>query len=228
MARGATTRSITHEEAGQSLVLMLGLLAALLLGALVLAAFGQALGAKGRHQKAADLAAISAAQTMRRLYARLFEPAYLESGAQNPRHLSNAAYLDLARAAALRGGARNGVRVRAADVGFPGGSFAPSRVTVAVRGAAPVALPAPDGRRVHRLAVRARATAELAPPAELPFAEPGGYRGPLAYRQGKPMRPDVALAFDRLAAAARREAGIALIVVSGYPSDPEQAKLFPP
>jgi D-alanyl-D-alanine carboxypeptidase len=118
------------------------------------------------------------------------------------------------------------VRVRAGDVGFPGGSFAPSRVTVAVRGAAAVALPGPHGRRVHRLAVRARAAAELAPPAELAVAEGGGYHGPLAYRQGKPMRPDVALAFDRLAAAARREAGIALIVVSGYRSDAEQAKLF--
>src|ERR687884_969612 len=40
------------------------------------------------------------------------------------------------------------------------------------------------------------------------------------------MRPDVALAFDRLAAAARREAGIALIVISGYRSDAEQARLF--
>ena len=120
MAPGAATRSITRGEAGQSLVLMLGVLAALMLGALVLAAFGQALGAKGRHHKAADLAAISAAQTMRGLYALRFEPAYLESGAQNPRHLSKAAYLRLARAAALRGGARNGVRVRAADVGFPG------------------------------------------------------------------------------------------------------------
>jgi LAS superfamily LD-carboxypeptidase LdcB len=40
------------------------------------------------------------------------------------------------------------------------------------------------------------------------------------------MRPDVALAFDRMAAAAGREAGIALIVVSGYRSDAEQAKLF--
>ena len=29
--------------------------------------------------------------------------------------------------------------------------------------------------------------------------------GPLAYRQGKPMRPDVARAFDRMAAAARRD-----------------------
>jgi D-alanyl-D-alanine carboxypeptidase/Putative Flp pilus-assembly TadE/G-like len=227
MVPGQANRSITREEAGQSLLLMLGLLAALVLGALVLAAFGQALGAKGRHQKAADLAAISAAQTMRGLYARLFEPADLESGARNPRHLSLAAYLGRARAAAIRGGARNGVRVRAADVGFPAGSFAPTRVTVAVRGAAPVALPGPHGRGVQRLAVRARATAELAPPAALSYGDPGGgYRGPLAYRQGKPMRPDVALAFDRLAAAARREAGIALIVVSGYRSDAEQAKLF--
>jgi hypothetical protein len=226
MAPGAATRSIPRGEAGQSLLLMLGLLAALMLGALVLAAFGQALGARGRHQKAADLAAITAAQTMRGLYARLFEPAYLESGARNPRHLSLAAYLRLARAAAIRGGARNGVRVRAADIGFPAGSFGPTRVTVAVRGAAAVALPGPHGRRLHRLPVRARATAELAPPAALPVAEGGGYHGPLAYRQGKPMRPDVALAFDRLAAAARREAGIALIVVSGYRSDAEQAKLF--
>ncbi len=43
---------------------------------------------------------------------------------------------------------------------------------------------------------------------------------------GKPMRPDVALAFDRLAAAARREAGLSLIVISGYRSDAEQAEVF--
>src|SRR3954466_10492842 len=39
------------------------------------------------------------------------------------------------------------------------------------------------------------------------------------------MRPDVALAFDRMAAAAARD-GISLIVVSGYRSDAEQAALF--
>jgi hypothetical protein len=39
------------------------------------------------------------------------------------------------------------------------------------------------------------------------------------------MRPDVVHAFDRMAAAARRD-GIYLIVVSGYRSDAEQAKLF--
>jgi hypothetical protein len=44
-------------------------------------------------------------------------------------------------------------------------------------------------------------------------------------RQGKPMRPDVARAFDRMAAAARRD-GIELIVVSGFRSNAEQAVLF--
>jgi hypothetical protein len=39
------------------------------------------------------------------------------------------------------------------------------------------------------------------------------------------MRPDVALAFDRMAAAARRDAGLFLIVSSGYRSDAEQARL---
>lgn len=40
------------------------------------------------------------------------------------------------------------------------------------------------------------------------------------------MRPDVALAFDRLAAAAREEAGLFLSVTSGFRSDTEQAVLF--
>ena len=40
------------------------------------------------------------------------------------------------------------------------------------------------------------------------------------------MRPDVALAFDRLAAAAREEAGIFVSISSGFRSDAEQARLF--
>jgi hypothetical protein len=39
------------------------------------------------------------------------------------------------------------------------------------------------------------------------------------------MRPDVAAAFDRMAAAARRD-GISLIITSAYRSDAEQAELF--
>ena len=52
--------------------------------------------------------------------------------------------------------------------------------------------------------------AELGPAATIGFAAGGGYDGPLAYRQGKPMRPDVALAFDRMEAAARAD-GVALV-----------------
>src|SRR3954454_5080238 len=56
-------------------------------------------------------------------------------------------------------------------------------------------------------------------------ASGGGYSGPLAYRQGEPMRPDVALAFDRMAADAR-EGGVLLAITSGFRSDAEQAALF--
>jgi soluble lytic murein transglycosylase-like protein len=218
----------SNSDAGQASLLLLGVVAALLTGLLVLFAFGQALGAKGRHQRAADLAAISAAQVMRHNYARLFEPPLLPNGLPNPRHLSNAAYLELARRAARRGAARNGVRSGRVSVSFPGVGFAPTRVTVRLLGDAPVHVP--GGEPPPRIEVAAKATAELSPeagsfgmPAE---ASGGGYDGPLAYRQGKPMRPDVALAFDRLAAAARHEAGLHLIVVSGFRSDAEQARLF--
>jgi hypothetical protein len=221
-----TTES--NGEAGQASLLLLGVVAALLTGLVVLFAFGQALGAKARHQRAADLAAISAAQVMRDNYARLFEPPLLPNGLANPRHLSKAAYLALARAAARRGAVRNGLRAEGVSVNFPGVGFAPTRVTVTVRGEALVR--APGDERPRPVAVGARATAELAAGGARPGmpanAAGGGYEGPLAYRQGKPMRPDVALAFDRMAAAARREAGLYLIVTSGYRSDAEQARLF--
>jgi uncharacterized membrane protein len=58
-------------ERGQAALLMLGMLAAVLAGVLVLFGFAQALGAKGHAQRAADLAAISAAQVMRGNFARL-------------------------------------------------------------------------------------------------------------------------------------------------------------
>ena len=56
------------------------------------------------------------------------------------------------------------------------------------------------------------------------FAHGGGYDGPLAMRQGK-LRPDVARAFDRMAAAARAD-GVQLLIASGFRSDAEQAVLF--
>jgi hypothetical protein len=215
-------------ERGQAAILLLGLLGAVIAGVLILAAFGQAYGTRGGAQRIADLSAIAAAQAMRDNYSRLFEPPYLRPGVSNPRHLDRAAYLDLARAAALRGAGRNGGTVEAADVRFPdAGSFAPTRVSVRVRRDADVMISS-RGPGAHRhVPVAADATAELSPGAAATsgFGHGGGYSGPLAYRQGKPMRPDVALAFDRMERAAEA-AGIHLIVTSAFRSDAEQAALF--
>jgi Transglycosylase SLT domain/D-alanyl-D-alanine carboxypeptidase/Putative Flp pilus-assembly TadE/G-like len=215
-------------ERGQAALLMLGVLAAVLAGTLVLFGFGQALGARGKHQRAADLAAVSGAQVMQRHYARLFEPPLLAHGIPNPRHLSTAAYLTLARAGARRGARRNGVPPTQVSVSFPDAGFAPTRITVSLRGKVDVRVAAE--RRPEPVEVRARATAALIPTdtglGMADHADGGGYDGPLAYRQGKPMRPDVALAFDRMAAAARREAGLVLSITSGYRSDAEQADLW--
>jgi hypothetical protein len=217
------------DPSGQALVLSLGVVAALLTGGLVLVALGQAVGAKSREQRAADLAAVSAAAAMRRVYPRLFEPAFLPpprpglAPVPNPRHLTLESYAAIARGAAVRGAARNGADVRPKDVGFPGGGFAPTRVRVRIRDVHRARGP---GVRDGRIEVAASAVAELAPDtAGGGLATGGGYSGPLAYRQGKPMRPDVAAAFDRMAAAAEAD-GVSLVVSSAFRGDAEQARLW--
>lgn len=207
------------EQRGQALLLLVGALAVVVVGAFVLGAVARGVGAQGRDQRAADLAALSGARAMYAAYDRLFEPTSI-AGHPNPRHLERAAYLALGRAAALRTGGQNGVRE--VDVAFPDArELAPVRIAVTVRD--PASVPGHGSRRAVPL--RAHAEAELAPSSDTSFAAGGGYSGPLAYRQGQPMRPDTALAFDRMAAGARA-AGISLIVVSGYRSDAEQAKLY--
>ena len=220
-----------RRERGQASLLLLGVVTLLLGLAVVLFAFGSALGSKGKHQRAADLAAVSAGQVMRELYPRLFEPPVLANGLPNPRHLPLPVYLALVRRAAVRGARRNGVEVRGTDVSFPGGGFAPTRVAVRVRGVARVRVKQGGGGRGEPVPVEARAVAEIAPDLNVPLGMPafgsgGGYEGPLAYRMGKPMRPDVAAAFDRMAAAAREEAGLFLSITSAFRSDAEQARLF--
>jgi soluble lytic murein transglycosylase-like protein len=226
---GGVRLSRTAGESGQALVLLIGAMAAMVIGALILGAIGQALGARGHEQRAADLAAISAARAMRDAYPRLFEPAYSSGGERNPLHLSRAGYLALARAAAVDGARRNGARLDTARISFPDAtSFAPVRVSVALTDLAGVRVTRRAPAR--QLRVVARATAALTPviggDAYPGTAGGGGYTGPLAYRQGKGMRPDVAPAFDRMEAAARSEAGISLLIISAYRSDAEQARLF--
>jgi D-alanyl-D-alanine carboxypeptidase-like protein len=214
-------------------VLLVGAALVPVFGLGVLGAFGKALLGKGRYQRAADLAAVSAARSMRDDFSRLFEPAFDARGSPNPRHLEKHCYLARAKAAAVEVARLNGATARSSHVSFPDErSLAPVRVRVRVAGAVGVR-PSPAEGAEHDVPVAASAEAELAPPDKQPVAAApereqasgGGYSGPLAYRQGKPMRPDVALAFDRMHSAARRN-GVALLITSGYRSDAEQARLF--
>ncbi|MEA2391864.1 MAG: hypothetical protein QOK31_1973 [Solirubrobacteraceae bacterium] len=210
-----------RRDDGQALLLLVAALAAVLVGAWALGALARGVGVQGSAQRAADLGALSGARAMHDAYSRLFEPASL-AARPNPRHLERAAYLGLGRAAATRTARLNGARV--VRVSFPdGGSIAPVRVRVAIED--PVRVPAGGHTRTTRVA--AVAEAELAPAGGGIGVDPGAgdYRGPFAYRQGKPMRPDVAGAFDRLARAAR-SAGISLIINSAWRSSREQAALF--
>src|SRR5947209_17382324 len=211
----------TSRQGGQAALLLVGALGFVLVGALILGAIAAGVGKEGRDQRAADLAALAGARAMRAAYPGLFEPAAI-AGRPNPGHVEKSGYLARGRAVALETARRN--QARAVAVAFPDArELAPVRIRVTVSDPATVRL---DGRE-HAARIRALAEAELAPAAGglAGFAAGGGYHGPLAYRQGKPMRPDVALAFDRMAAAAARD-GISLIVVSGYRSDAEQSRLF--
>ena len=211
----------TRREEGQALLLALGASLALIAAALALVAIAGAVTGKGRAQRAADLAAISAARSMRDDLPRLLAPAVLPSGAPNPAHIEKAVYLARARAAARDVARANDVSPARLRVSFPDlASFAPVRAKAAVTGSVDT----------HR--VEASAVAEAAAPAPAPagdsnpsMASGGGYSGPLVYRTGEGMRPDVGAAFDRMAEAASG-AGIALIVNSGFRSDAEQAALF--
>jgi Transglycosylase SLT domain/D-alanyl-D-alanine carboxypeptidase/Putative Flp pilus-assembly TadE/G-like len=214
----ARPRAVAAGERGQSVVLMLGALTAVVLGALVLGGVGRAIGVRGDRQRAADLAALAGARAMREAYPRAFEPAFIE-GRPNPRHLERAAYLDIGRRAAQTTALANGARD--VTVAFPGDALAPILVRVTVRDPVDVG----PGATVDGTAT---AEAELVPPGALPGFGPanaGEYRGPFAFRQGKPMRPDVAQAFDRMAAAAHAD-GVDLIINSAFRSDAEQARLF--
>ncbi|HWH95605.1 MAG TPA: transglycosylase SLT domain-containing protein [Baekduia sp.] len=206
------------DDSGQAMVFLLGVLVAVVLVASLLAAFARGIGVHQERRGAADLAALAGAEAMRLAQPRLFEPPELDVGVPNPRHLERSAYLALARRVALATARRNGARDVA--IAFPDASaLAPTRIAVRIGDPIRVA-----GRTVG---AQARAVAEIAP-VTLPSAggDLGGeYRGPLAERQGKRMRPDVALAFDRMSAAARAD-GVALIITSAYRSNAEQAALF--
>ncbi|WP_051471757.1 lytic transglycosylase domain-containing protein [Patulibacter minatonensis] len=197
-------------DSGQSLPFVLGALLVAIVLAGVLGAVASAMSGREERQRAVDVAALAAADRMR---------ADWPARASLPATMGIDRYRDRAADAARRAARANGIDD--VDVDFPdpeADDAGPLTVRVRSAGRAHVAgVPLGTG---------AEATAELSPPA-LPEAATTGdeYRGPLAKRDGKPMRPDVALAYDRMDAAATR-AGHPLSVTSGYRSNAEQAKLF--
>ncbi len=201
---------------GQASVVLVAGLAGVVIAGVIVGAVARAVGREAGAQRAADLAAVAAGRLMHESYGRLFEPPLIR-GRPNPAHLEKTAYLALGRSRAVAVARANGASEVA--VAFPDGeTIAPVRVRVTVRERVHV-----GGRSVRLAAV---AEAELGPADLTGFASGGaGYTGPLAYRQGKPMRPDVALAFDRMEAAARA-AGVTLVINSAYRSDAEQAVLW--
>ncbi len=217
--RGRPAGAGAHE--GQVVVLVVAALAAILLGAFVLGAVAKGIGERSLAQRQADLAALSGARALHAAYPRLFEPAYRRRR-PNPQHLEKEEYLAVGRQAATSTAGRNGAE--AARVTFPDArTIAPVRVRVDITRRVKV----DRGAERRTLDVEASAEAELAPPDSL---GPGGtgvdeYGGPLAYRQGKPMRPDVARAFDRMERAATA-AGVDLVITSAFRTNAEQAALF--
>lgn len=214
----------TRREDGQALPLALGGAFALIVAALALVAVAGAITGKGRVQRAADLAAISAARSMRDDLPRLLSPPRLPDGSANPAHIERAAYLDRARGAAIAAAKANRVSPSRLRVSFPdAGSFAPVRVETAVTAAIEVG----GGNSRTEASAVAEAGAPSGPAGESTAAKAsgGGYSGSLVYRQGHGMRPDVAAAFDLMATAARR-GGFVLVVNSAFRSDAEQAALF--
>lgn len=204
-------RAIVTGDAGQATLLLLWLLVGVAAAALLLGGVARGIGAGNDRQRAADLAVLAGARAMHARFGGLFDA--------GGGHVELTAYRAAAVRAAQETARRNGAgRVR---VTFPErDSFAPVRVRVVVVD--------PIGVGHGSVPHRAIAEAELVPPEDLAFAAGGGageYRGPLATRQGKRMRPDVAMAFDRMHAAAAK-AGVSLIINSGFRTNAEQAELF--
>jgi hypothetical protein len=211
-------------ESGQALILAIGGAFALIAGALALVAIAGAVTGKGRAQRAADLVAISAVRSMRDDLPRLLSPPRLSNGRPNPEHIDKSTYLDRARTAGLVAARANEVDPDRVRLRFPdAASFAPVRAKATIV----AGVREGEGHRVVASAVAEAAAPDGGLEAEgvTGMAGGGGYRGVLVYRDGEGMRPDVAAAYDQMAAAARTD-GVVLVVVSGFRSDAEQAELF--
>ena len=195
-------------QRGQALPIVVMLGAVILFGGIGVFWLGRAHAAQAQAQTAADLTAISAGRRLRELLPLMVA----QTGRQRLDWRSRV------RATAdqiARGNGAQLVRLTWPDEQ----RWPPTTVQVTVATAGPA------GTRVL-----AGARAAIAPGAgDLPDSNGAGgagqYAGPLVFRDGKPMCPVVAAAFDRMDVAAHG-AGVALVVNSGFRSDAEQAVLF--
>lgn len=207
-----------RDERGQALVVLVVLLMAAVVGTFIIGAVATGIGSGGRNQRAADLAALAGGRAMEQDFDGLF------AQPDAPGAISKQQYVAHATEAALEVAERNEIPRRYVKISFPGHAIAPTRIRVAV--SVPVDIEV-NGER-ERTVVPASAEAELEPSSQAPLPDvssAGEYPGPFAHRQGKPMRPDVAQAFDRMYDAARSD-GISLIISSAFRSNAEQAVLF--
>ena len=196
-------------QQGQALPLVLAVAGLVMAGAFALFAIGRAHVAVVRAQTVADVAAVSAARELR---ARLGEVAADPAGAASaPAWQARLAVV--AEAAARPAGAR------LESIDFPdGAAWPPASVQVEV------SVPAPRGLRARAVARAGLLASASVGTGATGWASGGGYAGPLVYRDGKPMCPAVAAAFDLMDAAARAD-GVDLRVTSAFRSDAEQAVL---
>ncbi len=211
-----------RSEGGQATLLAVGACFVAIVMAVILLSVAGAVTGKGRAQRAADLSALSAARSMRDDLPRLLAPPTLPNGVPNPAHMPKPVYLARAAATARRIAGSNGASPISVSIGFPdAASFAPLRARVTV----PVRVDGRVGPASEPVRAEARVGIATAGSGGFALATGGGYSGPLVLRQGHGMRPDVAAAFDLMAAAAT-SSGVSLVINSGFRSDAEQARLF--
>jgi hypothetical protein len=193
-------------QGGQATVVAVAVVATLLAIAAALGIVASALGHEADAQGRGDVAALAGAKALLAAQPLLYsvDPA---------QRISAAEYRQRGERAAERSAEANHLRVKRIDL--LGDADLPTRIRVTALSV--------DADAAHDRIVKSTAEVALAALDTSPGA--GDYQGPLAVRQGQRMRPDVALAFDRMNAAATA-AGHPLVVVSGYRSDAEQAVLF--
>jgi hypothetical protein len=193
-------------QGGQTTIVAIAVVATLLAIAAALGIVASALGHEADAQGRGDVAALAGAKALLTAQPLLYS-------ADPAQRISAAEYRLRGQRATERSATANHLRVQRIEL--LGDPDMPTRIRVTALSV--------DADAKHDRVVKSTAEVALAAIDTSPGV--GDYQGPLAVRQGQRMRPDVALAFDRMNAAATA-AGHPLVIVSGYRSDAEQAVLF--